>query len=174
MKIGLAAPEKPSHLYMIRHRCLTSIICAFHLGFGLERRSLRSGGGDKALAQCPRIHRLGRQIPGVDGLPTVIAPAEDGENREPPQRPGHVAEQQVALAEDQGWSDDGLGNPHALQNLLNLPWSRKQGIRESGEVLATGKWTVLSTLTLSATSSSSLELSSACSKVVRPRPNRTQ
>ena len=37
MKIGLVAPVKPSHLQvrMRGHRCLTSTICAFHLGFGL-------------------------------------------------------------------------------------------------------------------------------------------
>ena len=37
MKIGFVPPVNPSHPYleMIRHRCLTSNICAFHRGFGL-------------------------------------------------------------------------------------------------------------------------------------------
>ena len=38
MKIGLVVPVKPSHPYLEDdpHRCLTSTICAFHLGFGLD------------------------------------------------------------------------------------------------------------------------------------------
>ena len=65
------------------------------------------GVGDKAV--CPKTSRqcLGSQVLDIDGLNPVVATAEDGENREAPQRPGHVVQQQVASAEDQGGPDDG-------------------------------------------------------------------
>ena len=53
----------------------------------LKGERFRSGGiGDKALAQRTRIHRLDRQVPGIDGLDLVIAAPEDGEDRKAPQR----------------------------------------------------------------------------------------
>ena len=70
MNIGLVAPVKPfiRTWWIIWHRCLTSTICAFHLGFGLvapgEGRawSITSGGNglgeqDRGLLKC-RIAQL--------------------------------------------------------------------------------------------------------------------
>ena len=94
----------------------------------LEGERLRPGGvGNETVTARTDIHRLGRQVLGVDGLDRVVAAPEYGEDREAPQRPGHVVQQQVALAEHQGWPDDGVGYPGIPQNPLHLPLPTKVG-----------------------------------------------
>ena len=94
----------------------------------LEGEGVRPGGvGDKTVVPRAGRHRQVRQVPGMDGLDLVIAAPEDGEDREPPQRPGHVVQQQIALAEDQGGPDDGVGDTHILKNLLHLTLAPEVG-----------------------------------------------
>ena len=66
------------------------------------------------------LHRLGRKVFGGDGLDRVVAVAVDGEHREAPQRPGHVIEQQVSVAEDQRRPDDAVGDAEVPEHVLHL------------------------------------------------------
>ena len=91
----------------------------------LEGKCFRPGGvGDKVFTQTTSRHRLGSQVLGIDGLNRVVAAPEDGEA---PQGPGHVVQQQIALAEEQGGPDDGVGDTRILKNLLHLPLAPEVG-----------------------------------------------
>ena len=87
----------------------------------LEGERVRPGSvGHGVLAWRASRHRLGRKVFGVDGLDRVVAAPIDGEDREAPQGPGHVVEQQVAFAEYQGQPDDGVRDSQAHQHVLHL------------------------------------------------------
>ena len=82
----------------------------------LERESLRSGGvGDGVLMTCTGSHRLGRQVIGIDGLNPVVAAPENREDREAPQCPRYVVEQQVPRAKGQGRPVDCIGETTAFE-----------------------------------------------------------
>ena len=88
--------------------------------------------GDGVSLLRTSLHRLRRKVFGVDGLDCLVAVPVDGEHREAAQRPDHVVQQQVAVSEDQGRPDDGVGDAEALQQVLHLPLSPEVGQLGSG------------------------------------------
>ena len=89
-------------------------------------------GGVRDEASAPRtgLHRLGRNVFDVDWLHLILPVPVDGEEREAPDRPGDVAEQQVALSEQQRGPDDRVSDSQAHQLVLHLGFGPEVGQSE--------------------------------------------
>ena len=68
-----------------------------------------------------RLPCLGRTINYIEGWKEIVATPEGGDDRQPPGRPVHVVEQQIAFPKDQGRLYDGIGKADAFSMSSTRP-----------------------------------------------------